>query len=238
MSYPCNPEPYINQLRSTKVMSSKKVLRFEGKEADVVWDGNLCIHAEECWRSDSELFELKRDPFGKPDAVSMEEIDRVSKRCPSGAIAWRDKNGQLKEEPEAENTVTVVPDGPLYVRGELTIEGVEEQEGNVHRRVALCRCGQSKNKPFCDNSHAKVGWDDTGAVGREGPGFEQPGGPLSISPRKNGPLLFRGNVAIRAASGCVRWEGQKVSLCRCGLSQRKPFCDGSHKGQFEADGES
>lgn len=219
-------------------MSSKKVLRFEGQDVDVVWDGNLCIHAEECWRSDSELFELERDPFGDPDAVSVEEVNRISKRCPSGAIAWRDKDGNLKEEPEAENTVTVVPGGPLYIRGELTIEGVPEQEGNVYRRVALCRCGQSKNKPFCDKSHVKAGWDDTGAVGREGPGHEEPGGPLTITPKKNGSLLLRGNVSIRAASGCVRWKGTKVSLCRCGLSKRMPFCDASHKGQFEADGES
>ncbi len=129
-------------------MSSKKVLRFEGKEVDVVWDGNLCIHAEECWRSDSELFELKRNPFGEPDAVSVEEVDRISKRCPSGAIAWRNKSSELKEEAESENTVTVVPGGPLYVRGDVTIEGVAEQEGNVNRRVALCRCGHSKNQQF------------------------------------------------------------------------------------------
>ena len=219
-------------------MGSKKVLTFEGEEITVVWDGNLCIHAEECWRSDSELFELKRDPFGDPDRVDAEEVDRITKRCPSGAIAWRANDGSSEEQAEDENTVTVVPAGPLYVRGDLTIEGVSEQEGNVTKRVALCRCGLSKNKPFCDNSHVKANWDDTGAVGREGPGFEEPGGPLSISPRKNGPLLLRGNVSVRAASGCDRWKGQKVSLCRCGLSKRKPFCDGAHKGQFEADGES
>ncbi len=219
-------------------MGSKTVLTFEGEEYTVIWDGNLCIHAEECWRADSELFELKRKPFGEPDRVDAEEIDRIAKRCPSGAIAWRANDGSSGEQAEPENTVTIVPSGPIYVRGDLEIEGVPEQEGNTTKRVALCRCGHSKNKPFCDNSHVKAGWDDTGAVGREGPGFEEAGGPLSISPRANGPLLLKGNVSIRAASGCVRWEGKKVSLCRCGLSQRKPFCDGSHKGQWEADGVS
>lgn len=219
-------------------MSSKKVLTFEGNEFTVVWDGNLCTHAEECWRSDSELFELNRKPFGDPDRVDADEIDRIAKRCPSGAIAWRANDGSTEEEAAAENTVTVVPGGPLYVRGDLTLEGIPEQEGNTSRRVALCRCGLSQNKPFCDNSHVKGNWDDSGAIGREGPGLSESGGPLSVSPRMNGPLLLKGNVSIRAASGCVRWEGSKVSLCRCGLSERKPFCDGSHKGQFEADGES
>lgn len=219
-------------------MSKKKVLKFEGKDVSVVWDGNLCVHAEECWRSDSELFELKRQPFGEPDRVTPEEVDRISRRCPSGAIAWSDNSGQTEEVPEPENTVTVVPGGPLYIRGNLTLVGVPEQAGNTRRRVALCRCGQSKNKPFCDNSHIEAGWNDTGAVGREGPGHEEPGGPLTITPRKDGALFLQGNVAVRAASGCIRWRGSKVSLCRCGLSKRMPFCDSSHKGQFEADGES
>ncbi len=219
-------------------MSSKKVLTFEGKDITVVWDGNLCIHAEECWRADSELFDVNREPFGDPDLVDAEEADRIAKRCPSGAIAWRANDASAEEAAADENTVTVVPDGPLYVRGDLSIEGVPAQDGNTTKRVALCRCGLSKNKPFCDNSHIEGDWRDKGAVGREGPGFEEPGGPLSISPRKDGPLLLRGNVAVRAASGCIRWKGSKVSLCRCGLSKRKPFCDGSHKGEFEADGES
>lgn len=218
-------------------MSSKKVLTFEGEEITVVWDGNLCVHAEECWRADSELFELKRDPFGDPDRVDVEEADRISRRCPSGAIAWTDNSGEREEPAEAENTVTVVPSGPLYIRGDLTIKGVPDQAGNTHRRVALCRCGKSKNKPFCDKSHVEAGFDDTGAVGREGPGHDAPGGPLTITPRKDGALFLQGNVAIRAASGAIRWRGSKVSLCRCGLSKRMPFCDSSHKDQFEADGE-
>ena len=219
-------------------MSKKKVLTFEGKEVTVVWDGNLCVHAQECWRSDSELFELNRKPFGEPDKVTPEEVDRISRRCPSGAIAWTDNTGETEEAAEPENTVTVVPNGPLYVRGDLTIQGVPEQVGNTKRRVALCRCGHSKNKPFCDNSHVEAGFKEAGAVGREGPGHDNPGGPLSITPRKDGSLFLQGNVAIRAASGCIRWRGSKVSLCRCGLSKRMPFCDSSHKGQFEADGES
>jgi len=215
-----------------------KTLTFEGEEYTVEWDGKLCMHAEECWRSDSTLFELKRKPFGDPDQVDGDEIDRVAKRCPSGSISWQDKSGQTEEEAASSNTVTIVPAGPAYIRGDLSYEGIESTPGATHRRAALCRCGQSQNKPFCDNSHKKEGWDDTGAVGREGPGFETEGGQLTVSVRKDGPVLLRGNVSIRAASGEIRWQGQKVSLCRCGLSSKKPFCDGSHKGQFEADGVS
>lgn len=218
-------------------MANNKILVFEGSTHTVTWDGNLCIHAEECVRTDSSLFEKDRNPFAQPDLVAEGELDAQVKRCPSGALSWF-RNGEPTPEPaELENTVTVVPNGPLYVRGDLEIEGIDEPGHSVHRRVALCRCGHSKNKPFCDNSHIEAGFSDTGAVGREGPGFSEAGGKLLITPRPNGSLLIRGNVSVRAASGCVRWKGEKVSLCRCGHSAKMPFCDASHKQHnFEADG--
>lgn len=146
------------------------------------------------------------------------------------------KDGSPREEAEAENTVTISVNGPAYIRGQLEFEG-DEGEGATVFRAALCRCGHSKNKPFCDNSHFKAKFRDSGAVGREGPGFEEEGGPLTITTKQNGSLRLRGNVSIRSASGTIRWRGSKVSLCRCGLSKSKPFCDGSHReGNFEADG--
>ena len=96
-------------------------------------------------------------------------------------------------------------------------------------RAALCRCGLSSNKPYCDSSHAEGGFRDSGAVGRKGEGNEDKGGELNIKPAPNGPLLVRGNLEIRAASGRSAWYGQSAALCRCGASQNKPFCDGSHK---------
>jgi CDGSH-type Zn-finger protein len=99
----------------------------------------------------------------------------------------------------------------------------------VSFRAALCRCGHSANKPFCDNSHDKVRFRDAGAVGETGDGYTVQGGKLTIKPSSNGPLLLSGNVAIRAASGRLAWKGTRVELCRCGGSRNKPFCDGSHK---------
>ena len=98
----------------------------------------------------------------------------------------------------------------------------------VRFRAALCRCGESKNKPFCDNSHREQGFRDQGAVGDVGPGHDGAVGPLKIEAAKNGPLLLRGNVAIVAGSGRVAWKGARTALCRCGQSKNKPFCDGTH----------
>jgi CDGSH-type Zn-finger protein len=124
----------------------------------------------------------------------------------------------------------------LYVRGDLDIENAPEDMAGVRFRAALCRCGLSSNKPFCDNSHEEGGFVDRGSVGDTGPGALTEGGQLAIKPAKNGPLLLRGNFSIRAGSGRAAWQGTKAALCRCGTSKNKPFCDGSHKAAgFEAE---
>ena len=210
-------------------MAKKKVLRFEGEEADVLWDGRLCMHMEECWRDKSDLFELGRRPFGQPDLVSTDYILEVAKRCPSGAIVFRPHGDVDAETAEPVNTVRVASDGPLYFTGELVIEGSEEDMDSVAFRAALCRCGLSKNKPFCDASHVEGGFKDTGAVGQTGQSPDEVGGVLSVNTAKDGPLLVNGNFTIQSGAGRPTWSGTKAALCRCGQSKNKPFCDGSHR---------
>jgi CDGSH-type Zn-finger protein len=161
--------------------------------------------------------------------VSVEEIADVVARCPSGALTYTRKDGGPEEVPDTENVVSVMYNGPLYLRGELEVDGATEDMTGVQFRAALCRCGQSKNKPFCDNSHEAAGFRDYGAVGESGQGFEGPGGPLKVGRAPNGPLLLSGNFTFMAASGRTAWRGNKAALCRCGQSKNKPFCDGTHK---------
>jgi CDGSH-type Zn-finger protein/uncharacterized Fe-S cluster protein YjdI len=209
-------------------MNEKKVYDFPGTEIDVRWDGRLCIHIAECGRSADELFEGGRDPWCIPDKCSKAEVRDVVERCPSGALTYRDKNGAPETAPE-ENFVTVAYNGPLYISGDLELESVPKDMPGVRFRSALCRCGQSENKPFCDNSHLNTGFADTGAVGENGTGLRASGGKLTIKPLRDGPLLLDGNFSIRAGSGRVAWQGTQAALCRCGASKNKPFCDGRHK---------
>ena len=95
-------------------------------------------------------------------------------------------------------------------------------------RAALCRCGASKSKPFCDNSHETIGFKNSGAVGEKGKILNEAGGKCSITLSEDGPIVLAGNLSIRNSSGCIAWTGTKVSLCRCGASSNKPFCDASH----------
>jgi CDGSH-type Zn-finger protein/uncharacterized Fe-S cluster protein YjdI len=217
-------------------MSDDKIHLYRGAEADVAWDGRLCIHIGECGRADNDLFVGGRQPWCQPDRASADEVADVIGRCPSGALTYIRKDGGRQEPPDAENVVTIVYNGPLYVRGNLEVDGAAEDMEGVRFRAALCRCGQSNNKPFCDNSHEQAGFKDYGAVGESGDSFDAPGGTLKVGKAPNGPLLLSGNFAIVAASGRRAWTGTKAALCRCGQSKNKPFCDGTHKAAgFEAE---
>jgi CDGSH-type Zn-finger protein/uncharacterized Fe-S cluster protein YjdI len=209
-------------------MSDKPIYDYPGQEIDVHWDERLCIHVGECGNAANSLFEAGRQPWCVPDEVSKAEVREVCERCPSGALTYTDKTGAPELAP-TENVAAVVYNGPLYLTGELDIEGAPADMPGVRFRAALCRCGVSKNKPFCDNSHLKAGFQDFGAVGEKGPGLIATGGPLKVTPIPDGPLQVEGNLSIRAGSGRIAWQGQKTWLCRCGASKNKPFCDGSHK---------
>lgn len=214
----------------------KNIYNYPGEQVDVSWDSRLCIHIGECGKSDGELFVGKRDPWCQPDLAELDNVIDVIARCPTGALTYQRKDGGSVETPVAENTVMVANNGPLYIQGDLDIDGAAEDMDGVRLRAALCRCGKSANKPFCDNAHEADGFKDAGAVGATGDGNSDVSGKLTVGKAPNGPLLLRGNFKITAASGRVAWSGTKAALCRCGKSQNKPFCDGAHKAAgFEAD---
>ncbi len=202
---------------------------YPGVKVDVEWNGHLCIHVAECGHAKGDLFVDGRQPWCQPDQVSIKEVVDVINRCPSGALTFTVKDGSIKEDPDPVNTVMVTYNGPYFVRGDLEIEDAPNDMAGIRYRAALCRCGASKNKPFCDNSHESINFKDYGAVGEIGEGISERGGVLNINPLKDGPLLLKGNITIFASSGRKAWAGKELALCRCGASKNKPFCDGSHQ---------
>jgi CDGSH-type Zn-finger protein len=97
-------------------------------------------------------------------------------------------------------------------------------------RATLCRCGASKNKPFCDGSHHDVHFSASGepATGTETAMLPVRDGVLAIDPQVDGPLHVRGNLEIMSGTGRMVARVTQTKLCRCGASNTKPFCDGSH----------
>ncbi len=217
-------------------MAKRTIFEYAGKRATVAWHGKLCIYIGECGRAKGDLFVGGRQPWCQPDLATDDEVYDVVLRCPTGALTVDFEDGSHRETASARNTVQVAYNGPLFVRGDLDIDGAPEDAPGLNYRAALCRCGRSANKPFCDNSHEKAGFQDYGAIGESGSADAATGGKLAIKPVKNGPLMLDGNVSIVASSGRESWHGNKVALCRCGASRNKPFCDGQHKKiGFESD---
>lgn len=142
-----------------------------------------------------------------------------------------------KERADESNTMTVSRDGPLVARGDLAIDSGRSSTPELHMKVALCRCGLSRNKPYCDGSHDAGGFRDACVLAETGDAAAADGsGRLTIRAVKNGPLLIEGPVVIKASDSGKRWRGAKAAMCRCGQSKSTPFCDGSHKAAgFQSD---
>ena len=210
-------------------MKKEKAINYPGARADVTWHGRICIHIGECGRAKGDLFVGGRKPWCQPDLAEDDDVHDVVLRCPTGALSVTYEDGSREEQADDENSIHVAYNGPLFLRGDLEIDDAPDGVPGLKFRAALCRCGKSKNKPFCDNSHIEDGFVDYGAVGETGDSDAASGGALKVSAITDGPLMVKGNVKILNGSGRSAWKGDKVFLCRCGSSRNKPFCDGQHK---------
>jgi CDGSH-type Zn-finger protein/uncharacterized Fe-S cluster protein YjdI len=217
-------------------VSEDSVHRFKGRDIEVTWSKARCIHFAACVRALGAVFEPGRRPWVIPDAATPSEVAEVVRRCPTGALHHHLPGGP-DELPEPVNKITPWPNGPLYLRGSLEIVGEDGVLQLRDTRVALCRCGNSANKPFCDGSHARTGFRDPGNVfevkvvpNEAGPGTAADGaGPvLTIRPLRGGPLQLKGPFTLAEAGEGTSISGGGAKFCRCGQSRNKPFCDGSH----------
>jgi uncharacterized Fe-S cluster protein YjdI len=133
--------------------------RVYGNDAiEVIWEPRFCIHSRKCVRELGQVFDPSARPWINVDGADPDAIAQTVLDCPTGALHFRRLDGGAQEEPGEETSVEPMPDGPLFVRGRLRIV---DADGNLVRedtRLALCRCGASENKPFCDGSHRRVGF--------------------------------------------------------------------------------
>jgi CDGSH-type Zn-finger protein len=147
----------------------------------------------------------------------------------------RQMDGSEPEPVSTGNTVTVSPDGPVYLRGNIELVSGDGSVLLRDTRIALCRCGASKNKPLCDGQHTKAGFSDAGSVQVDSDGDGSEGGRLTAKVLPSGPVSLNGSFRVVDSSG-AGFPRRKAALCRCGESENKPFCDGTHVAiDFEAD---
>jgi uncharacterized Fe-S cluster protein YjdI/CDGSH-type Zn-finger protein len=131
-------------------------------EIAVIWEPERCIHTGNCIRGLPAVFNPQDRPWIHIDQATADELARVIETCPTGALHYERLDGKPAEAAPEPTTVTVSPNGPLFLRGNIELR---DAAGNLFRkdtRMALCRCGHSANKPFCDNSHRAAGFRDAG----------------------------------------------------------------------------
>jgi uncharacterized Fe-S cluster protein YjdI len=125
---------------------------------EVHWEPRLCIHVRNCVRSLPQVFDPQARPWVVVDAADADAIAATIETCPTGALHYHRLDGGKQEQPTEELTIEPRPNGPLFVRGRVRIVGAEGETIREDTRLALCRCGGSGNKPFCDGTHRKIGF--------------------------------------------------------------------------------
>jgi uncharacterized Fe-S cluster protein YjdI len=138
--------------------------KYTNGEVTIVWKPEQCIHSRICWSHATglpEVFNPAERPWIKPEAASTERLIEQVKKCPSGALSfYLNVEADQAAEVQVESLVEIAPNGPLLVYGNIV---VKDHEGNETHRTgkvtAFCRCGQSANKPYCDGSHIKAGFE-------------------------------------------------------------------------------
>ena len=196
-----------------------------GKDMTVTFDSRKCIHSRFCVLQAPDVF--KANTPGEwifPDAMRSEALAAVAHNCPSGAITYARHDGGPQEAPPPVNTLRLRENGPYALNGPVSIGGAA-----AGFRATLCRCGASKNKPYCDGSHRAAGFAATGEPDTQvSSALASRNGSLEIEPLRNGPLSVSGNLEICSGTGRTVSRVTAAKLCRCGGSASKPFCDGTH----------
>jgi len=205
---------------------SKKIQRYEGRAITVSFDPGRCIHAGNCVRGLPKVFRAgAKGSWIHPDEASPDALAVLIRTCPSGALTFQRKDGGPEEAKPAVNSITIVENGQLDLHAEMTINGRPEP----CYRASLCRCGASKNKPYCDNTHKQIGFTDASRPLQSPLQAVPVDGCLEITALPDGPLLIKGGFEIHDAKGKQIFRADQAALCRCGASGNKPFCDGSHQ---------
>ena len=134
--------------------------KYDNGEVTIVWKPNQCIHSEVCFHGLGEVFNPANRPWITPENSTTEKIIEQIKKCPSGALSYYMNTDETKEEVkvEAETIVETVPNGPLMVYGNVSIKDSAGGVTKKNKVTAFCRCGGSSNKPLCDGSHKKIGF--------------------------------------------------------------------------------
>lgn len=144
-------------------MEKEIVKNYSNGEVTIVWKPSVCIHSTVCWKGEAGLptvFNPRIKPWINAAGASTENIVDQVKKCPSGALSYFYNEAEIKKEDlSAEIKIEAMPNGPLLVYGNVLVKDSKGHEEKRSKVTALCRCGKSENKPYCDGNHLKTNFE-------------------------------------------------------------------------------
>ena len=167
---------------------------------------------------DLDNFTVPEPLAKKPESTKKKSLDRWFQE--------QQGNKRVPKRLDVANELLITNGGPLKMTGNIRLINEGGSVTNTNS-LSLCRCGASKNRPFCDDQHLEIEFFDNGAVQQlsDWMPVTRPQ-TITVTVVENGPLKFRGYLRIHNKKGqeCITMSG---ALCRCGKSTKKPFCDSS-----------
>jgi CDGSH-type Zn-finger protein len=133
---------------------------YAGDGITIYDDRSVCAHSGECTDHLPSVWKLGTEPWIDAKGESAEQIAGVVRLCPSGALSYALGDDPATVEEELDTAVEASKDGPYYVRGAIQVTSSDGEDYERRNRQTLCRCGGSKNKPFCDGTHWHIGFKD------------------------------------------------------------------------------
>lgn len=133
---------------------------YQGDGITIYDDRSVCAHIGECTDGLPAVWKLGTEPWIDPQGATADRIAEVVRKCPSGALSYALPGSADPVEEELDVQVVASKNGPYFVRGSLQVSSPDGSEYERRNRQALCRCGGSKNKPFCDGTHWSINFID------------------------------------------------------------------------------
>lgn len=136
-----------------------KLDTYEGEKLTIHDNRGVCSHRGYCTDNAPKVFRMKTEPWIDPDAQDPDETTKVIKTCPSGALSYT-KDGVLSKDWDREPAIHISKNGPYDVVGYIELKDPDGDTPESKEHYTLCRCGHSKNKPFCNGQHWYVKFKD------------------------------------------------------------------------------
>ena len=160
-------------------MGDPRNRQYTNGEITVFWIPSKCIHATTCFRELIEVFNPGRRPWVNMDGAPTRRIMEVVNKCPTQALVWKNNDDLTEEErlaqrqvkpeeenprslsrPDAPTSIRIMRDGPVVVEGEFSIFDGKDEKLKPTTMTSFCRCGASRNMPYCDGTHRKIDFRD------------------------------------------------------------------------------